>query len=80
MEDHKDVLGICVGQNESAKFWLSILNGLRNRGVEEYPDHMRGWADRIFSGNRGCSSTDRNSVVYYPLDPELNEVYFLQRN
>ena len=24
-----------VGQNESAKFWLSILNGLKNRGVED---------------------------------------------
>ena len=25
----KDVLGMYVGQNESAKFWLSILNGLK---------------------------------------------------
>ena len=24
-----------VGQNESAKFWLSILNGLKNRGVKD---------------------------------------------
>ncbi len=29
MEGHKDVLGMYVGQNESAKFWLSILNGLK---------------------------------------------------
>lgn len=35
MEGHKDVLGMYVGQKESAKFWLSILNGLRNRGVED---------------------------------------------
>ena len=35
MEGHKDVLGMYVGQNESAKFWLSILNGLENRGVED---------------------------------------------
>lgn len=35
MEGKKDVLGMYVGENESAKFWLSILNGLRNRGVEE---------------------------------------------
>ena len=31
----KDVLGMWVGENESAKFWLSILNGLKNRGVED---------------------------------------------
>ncbi len=24
-----------VGENESAKFWLSILNGLKNRGVND---------------------------------------------
>lgn len=35
MEGHKDVLGMYVGQNESVKFWLSILNGLKNRGVED---------------------------------------------
>ena len=35
IEGHKDVLGMYVGQNESAKFWLSILKGLKNRGVED---------------------------------------------
>ena len=35
MDGHKDVLGMYVGQNESAKFWLSIPNGLKNRGVED---------------------------------------------
>ena len=35
MDGHKDVLGMYVGQNESAKFWLSILNGLKNRGVRD---------------------------------------------
>ena len=35
MNGRKDVLGMYVGENESAKFWLSIINGLRNRGVED---------------------------------------------
>lgn len=35
MDGRKDVLGMYVGQNESAKFWLSILNGLKNRGVND---------------------------------------------
>ena len=30
---HKEVLSIQVGENESAKFWLSCLNELKNRGV-----------------------------------------------
>ena len=35
MAGTKDVLGMYVGENESAKFWLSIMNGLKNRGVED---------------------------------------------
>ena len=35
MSGHKDVLGMYVGENESAKFWLSIMNGLKNRGIRD---------------------------------------------
>lgn len=35
MDGIRDVLGMWVGENESAKFWLSILNGLKNRGVDD---------------------------------------------
>ena len=35
MAGMKEVLGIWVGENESAKYWLSILNGLKNRGIED---------------------------------------------
>ncbi len=35
LEGYKDILGIWIGDNESAKFWLGVLNDLRNRGVED---------------------------------------------
>lgn len=35
MSGIKEVLGMWVGENESAKYWLSILNGLKNRGVKD---------------------------------------------
>ena len=35
LDGRKDVLGMWVGENESAKFWATMLNGLRNRGVED---------------------------------------------
>lgn len=35
MDGVRDVLGMWVGENESAKFWLSILNSLKNRGVQD---------------------------------------------
>jgi transposase-like protein len=32
---HKEVLGIHIGENESAKYWLGVLNELKNRGVKD---------------------------------------------
>ena len=31
----KDVLSIEIGENESAKFWLAVLNNLKNRGIRD---------------------------------------------
>lgn len=35
LEGRKDVLGMWVGENESAKYWATVLNNLRNRGVQD---------------------------------------------
>lgn len=35
LDGKKDVLGIWLGASESAKYWLSVLNGLKNRGVQD---------------------------------------------
>jgi len=35
IDGNKDILGIWIGENESSKFWLGILNDLKNRGVED---------------------------------------------
>lgn len=32
---HKEVLSIHTGENESAKYWLGVLNELKNRGVKD---------------------------------------------
>lgn len=34
-EGYKDILSITVGANESSKFWLGMLNDLKNRGVQD---------------------------------------------
>ena len=51
MDGHKDVLGMWVGENESAKFWANILNSLRNRGVEDIliacTDNLTGFSAAI---------------------------------
>ena len=35
LDGKKDVLGIWLGASESSKYWLSVLNGLKSRGVQD---------------------------------------------
>ena len=35
IEGQKEVLGLYIGDNEGAKYWLSVLNELKNRGLED---------------------------------------------
>lgn len=34
-EGHKEVISLQIGQNESSKYWLGVLNELKNRGVND---------------------------------------------
>lgn len=47
----KEVVGIWVGENEGAKFWLRLLNEIQNRGVEDILicciDGLSGFSDAI---------------------------------
>ena len=35
LDGRKDILGVWIGENESSKFWLNVLNELKSRGVME---------------------------------------------
>jgi len=35
MEGYKEVLGLYLGEEEGAKYWLSVLTELKNRGVQD---------------------------------------------
>lgn len=35
LDGFKEILGIWIGENESSKFWLGILNDLKNRGLQD---------------------------------------------
>ncbi|NTZ16374.1 IS256 family transposase [Paenibacillus sp. JMULE4] len=51
LDGNKDVLGMWIGENESAKFWLSVLNDLKNRGVQDIlitcVDNLTGFSQAI---------------------------------
>ena len=68
LDGHKDVLGMWVGENESAKYWASVLNSLRNRGVEDIliacTDNLRGFDSAI---NAVFHKTEIQSCVIHQL-------------
>ena len=51
LDGKKDVLGMWIGENESAKFWLNVLNELKNRGVQDIlitcVDNLSGFSQAI---------------------------------
>jgi Transposase and inactivated derivatives len=51
LEGQKNVLGLWIGDNESSKFWLGIMNELKNRGVRDIliasVDGLSGFSDAI---------------------------------
>jgi putative transposase len=50
-DGQKEVLGMWIEQNEGAKFWLNVMNELKNRGVEDIllavVDGLKGFPDAI---------------------------------
>ena len=63
----KEVLGMYVGGNESAKYWLGVLNDLKNRGVSDIliacVDGLTGFAEAI--------------AAVFPTDESLFKLLFL---
>ena len=51
LDGRKDVLGMWVGENESAKYWATVLNSLKNRGLEDIlivcTDNLTGFSQAI---------------------------------
>lgn len=51
LEGHKELLGMWLSENEGAKFWLSILTELQNRGLKDIfiacVDGLKGFPEAI---------------------------------
>lgn len=52
-EGYKEILGMWVGENESSKYWLLVLNQLKERGLEDIlivsTDNLSGFSQAIES-------------------------------
>lgn len=91
LEGHKELLGMWLSENEGAKFWLSVLTELQNRGVKDIliacVDGLKGFPDAI---NTAFPETHiqlcivhmvRNSMKYVPwkdykaVTSDLKQIY-----
>lgn len=73
-EGFKEILGIWIGENESAKYWLGVLNELKQRGVKDIlimcSDNLTGIKEAINTAfpntvqQRCIVHMIRNSVKY----------------
>ncbi len=64
LEGNKELLGMWLSENEGAKFWLSILTELQNRGIKDIfiacVDGLKGFPDAI---NTAYPDTRYNSAL-----------------
>lgn len=75
MRGCRDVLGMWIGENESAKFWLSVINDMKNRGVQDIliacVDELTGFPNAVFS-------KDKAAALHYTPNSKHHSIYILQ--
>ena len=78
MDGLKEVHGMWVGENESAKFWLSVMNGLKNRGLQDIliacVDGLTGFPAAI----EAVYPKTEIQLVYHTSNPQYNKICVIQ--
>lgn len=76
----KDILGIWVGESESASFWLGVCNDLKIRGVQDVliacTDNLKGFSDAI---NTTFPQTEIQLCVVHQIRNSLKYVSYKER-
>lgn len=77
MSGKKDVISLQIGENESSKYWLGILNELKNRGVKDImlicADGLSGMKEAIGSA---FPNTDYQRCIVHQVRNTLKHVSY----
>jgi len=80
LEGHKEVLGLWIEQTEGAKFWLRVMNEIKNRGVNDVfiavVDGLKGFPDAI---NAVFPETAVQTCIVHMIRNSLNFVGWKDR-
>jgi len=75
IEGHKEVLGLWIEQTEGAKFWLRVMNEIKNRGVNDVfiavVDGLKGFPEAI---NAVFPETSVQTCIVHMIRHSLNYV------
>ena len=75
-EGKKEVLTINVGDNESSKYWLSVLNELKKSRCKRYLNPLCGWPYRNKGSNCGSISENGVSTLHRSSGSKYPEIRF----
>lgn len=73
-DGRKEVLSIEIGENESAKYWLSVLNLLKNPRTQRHFDFMRRRTDWLERRSCDSISADRILSLYRSSSQKYSQV------
>lgn len=80
LEGHKEVLGLWIEQTEGAKFWLRVMNEIKNRGVNDVfiavVDGLKGFPEAI---NAVFPETAVQTCIVHMIRHSLNYVGWKER-
>lgn len=80
MAGQKEILGIWIGENESASFWLSVCNELKNRGVADIliacKDGLSGFSEAI---SKAFPQTEIQLCIIHQIRNSLKYVSYKER-
>src|SRR6202034_2649156 len=74
MDGDREVLGMWFQANEGAKFWMQVLNDLKQRGIPGHPHLLRRRPQRVPRSDRGRVPPDHGPDVHRASDPPQPEV------
>jgi len=79
-DGRRDILGIWVEQNEGAKFWLKVMNELKNRGINDIliavVDGLKGFPEAI---NAAFPQTTVQTCIVHLVRHSLNYCSYKDR-
>ncbi len=80
----REVLGLWIADNEGANFWRSVMNQLRNRGLQDIViaviDGLKGFPEAIYLSIRNFEKGGRNVREWFAARTQLAIMFDTRSN